>query len=395
MANTNIWEKVIKQAVGAAADWPVTTALDLLLNIFEEDISAINSKLDKLIESPFKEGVLILRDAKLSRSKKSECKLYEDAIGKFRKASVIIEGDLKSVESLLYGSYCWYMLGENKLAEAWLIDAYSKVKGLYRERVDKGNEENLKDPLWWITLFSAIGGSTLTYGGSLFLIGSLVVSAPILPALLPLGAGIGLFGVAGGSSRLSKFWQNSESYKKIKEVKEVRDSYIFAPLKNQNIPFEARTITQKQIDFNDLNNLLKNHDWQAANQETENLILDIIDRELHAYFLSSKDIHSIPCAVLHTIDTLWKDHSRDLFGFSIQDEIYKETRKSFEKYKKEIGVPENQEACKGYFPKCIRVLGITQTRTKMMGNAAYSEIIHVLDKRLLESLFSRLKTCRI
>ncbi len=244
------WEKIAEKTAGAAIGWSVSKVLSLLLTILSEETSAINSKLDKLLESPFKQGVINLRDASLAQSQKLKRELLIKARDKFLESKETSEGEIKCVESLIYGSYCYYLLGENQLSEVWLMDGYIETKNIYTEKVDKFSlsQENLKDPLFWVTVLTLSSSPAFLTWGTFALAGSLVVSAPILPALVPLGAGVGLIGTGIGSGKLSKYLQILEGYKKIQEVKKIRDSGIFSLLKNQNIPNEIKHISETKID---------------------------------------------------------------------------------------------------------------------------------------------------
>lgn len=138
---------------------------------------------------------------------------------------------------------------------------------------------------------------------------------------------------------------------------------------------------------------MSERNWKAADSETENLILDIIDRELHGYFLSPKDIDNIPLDSLRIIDKLWMKHSNGIFGFSIQKKIYREVSNSFEKYVQKV---EDKSTCKGHFPRCMRVLGSVKTKTnsRMIGGVTSNtthtetEIVYVFNEKLLKSLLS-------
>ncbi len=61
--------------------------------------------------------------------------------------------------------------------------------------------------------------------------------------------------------------------------------------------------------------------WKEADQETTAIMLEICDRQKAGY-LSIKDIEEFPCSDLHLIDTLWIEHTKGHFGFSIQQRIW-------------------------------------------------------------------------
>jgi hypothetical protein len=86
---------------------------------------------------------------------------------------------------------------------------------------------------------------------------------------------------------------------------------------NQNI------LTQKSADpdYNQLQNLLKNHQWQMADRQTTKLLLKILNK---AYWneVYPEDIAQFPCSELKKIDQLWLHYSNGHFGFSIQQTIW-------------------------------------------------------------------------
>ncbi|TAF03520.1 MAG: serine/threonine kinase [Nostocales cyanobacterium] len=67
--------------------------------------------------------------------------------------------------------------------------------------------------------------------------------------------------------------------------------------------------------------LLALQEWQAADQETERLILVIANREQKSW-LTSNSIENFPCDDLSIIDHLWVKFSNGNFGFSVQQRIY-------------------------------------------------------------------------
>lgn len=76
-----------------------------------------------------------------------------------------------------------------------------------------------------------------------------------------------------------------------------------------------------QADYTQLEELLRDGQWQEADQETENLMLKVADREDEGW-LDSDSINAFPCEVLREIDRLWVEYSDGKFGFSVQSQIY-------------------------------------------------------------------------
>ena len=89
---------------------------------------------------------------------------------------------------------------------------------------------------------------------------------------------------------------------------------------NQNPP---HILTQKFVDpdYHQLQNLLKNHQWQMADRQTTKLLLKILHK---AYWneVYPEDITQLPCVELKKIDQLWLHYSNGHFGFSIQQTIW-------------------------------------------------------------------------
>jgi len=78
------------------------------------------------------------------------------------------------------------------------------------------------------------------------------------------------------------------------------------------------------IDYTRLQNLLAAGQWQRANEVTKTIILRICEREADGEgWIRSQDIKKFPCQDVHTIDRLWMDYSKNRFGFSIQNAIWK------------------------------------------------------------------------
>lgn len=83
----------------------------------------------------------------------------------------------------------------------------------------------------------------------------------------------------------------------------------------------------KQHFYDELENLMKNKKWQQADEKTSLLILYIAKREEDRY-LGIEDIYKFPCQDLQKIDKKWLKASDNIFGFSLQKDIWiEETKK--------------------------------------------------------------------
>ena len=73
------------------------------------------------------------------------------------------------------------------------------------------------------------------------------------------------------------------------------------------------------VDYSQLEQLLKDENWKAADEETANQMLEVVGRDGR---LREEDIDKFPCEDLRTIDQLWVKYSNGHFGFSVQKRIY-------------------------------------------------------------------------
>ncbi len=71
----------------------------------------------------------------------------------------------------------------------------------------------------------------------------------------------------------------------------------------------------------DLDNLLKQQEWQAADQVTQALLLQSAHQEPGGY-LMPLSLAQIPCSLLHQINGRWQSASQGRFGFAKQNDIY-------------------------------------------------------------------------
>ncbi|KAB8320295.1 NACHT domain-containing protein [Tolypothrix campylonemoides VB511288] len=75
--------------------------------------------------------------------------------------------------------------------------------------------------------------------------------------------------------------------------------------------------------YNQLAHDLLSGEWQKADEETYQVMLQVAGRESQNYF-DSEDIENFPCDDLRIIDNLWVYASKGHFGFSVQKKIYQE-----------------------------------------------------------------------
>ena len=90
-----------------------------------------------------------------------------------------------------------------------------------------------------------------------------------------------------------------------------------------------------EADYTKLRDFLKQQKWQEANQETGEIMLQILSKEKEG-FIKPEDIDILPCDDLRTIDQLWVQASSGHFGFSVQKQIWKDVGGNLEENNYEI-----------------------------------------------------------
>ncbi|MDM9580217.1 AAA-like domain-containing protein [Nostoc sp. GT001] len=80
---------------------------------------------------------------------------------------------------------------------------------------------------------------------------------------------------------------------------------------------------------------LKNKDWESADQQTDQLMLNIAKREEQGY-LDYSDINRFSCPDLQKIDKLWFN-TDNRFGFRVQKEIWISTAQNYFQFAKTVG----------------------------------------------------------
>jgi serine/threonine protein kinase len=93
----------------------------------------------------------------------------------------------------------------------------------------------------------------------------------------------------------------------------------------QNVPVQnpVPLKSAKNIDYRELEQLLKTKQWYEADKLTNKLMLKAAGREKERW-IDLDSIKNFPCADLQTIDQLWVHYSDGLYGFSVQKQIYVE-----------------------------------------------------------------------
>jgi|LakMenEpi03Aug12_release.lakeMendotaPanAssembly.Ray.scaffolds.fasta_scaffold180475_1 hypothetical protein len=85
------------------------------------------------------------------------------------------------------------------------------------------------------------------------------------------------------------------------------------------------------MDYKVLRDLLAKENWKEAHEETERVIFAVAQLLVPSWgrpFWLTSGVHRIPCQDLRTIDRLWVKSSSGRFGFSAQNRIYQNLRKT-------------------------------------------------------------------
>ncbi|NES24515.1 MAG: hypothetical protein F6K41_37805 [Symploca sp. SIO3E6] len=106
-------------------------------------------------------------------------------------------------------------------------------------------------------------------------------------------------------------------------------------------------LTEQGIDYTTLYNLLTTEQWKEADKETARLMLRVAGREKKGW-LTRQNIEQFPCADLYTIDQLWVHYSGGRFGFSVQKQIWENSRKNDSILTKCVGWRPNGNWLKQY-----------------------------------------------
>lgn len=105
------------------------------------------------------------------------------------------------------------------------------------------------------------------------------------------------------------------------------------------------------ISYDRLAELLAQQKWRQANDQTFNLLLEVAGRSAQGW-MDIESYKTLPCADLQIMDRLWKDASREHFGFSVQLPIFLETGNkpgrlvddgTFERFADEVGWRRDNE----------------------------------------------------
>ena len=155
---------------------------------------------------------------------------------------------------------------------------------------------------------------------------------PVIPVLLP-----GVDQIPDNLLFLQEFrWISCETIDDIAYNIEWGITGVRPDHNNQSISYpQIELQTSRGVDYTKLRDFLKQQKWQEANEETGEIMLQILSKENEGW-IKSEDIDILPCDTLHTIDQLWIKASFGHFGFSVQKQIWKDVGGNLEENDYEI-----------------------------------------------------------
>lgn len=97
---------------------------------------------------------------------------------------------------------------------------------------------------------------------------------------------------------------------------------------------EDKLISESEVDYSFLQELLAEGAWEEADEETVVLMLEVAKR---GGLMSVNAAENFPISDLKTIDQLWVKYSNGRFGLSVQEQIWQEVGKDVEKFGEIVG----------------------------------------------------------
>jgi hypothetical protein len=94
----------------------------------------------------------------------------------------------------------------------------------------------------------------------------------------------------------------------------------------EGIPLDERfydipLLSAKGISYQSLQRLLAKQQWQDADRETLQRLLELAGQAERGW-LSAEDVQNLPCLDLQTLDQLWMRASQQRFGFTVQARLW-------------------------------------------------------------------------
>jgi serine/threonine protein kinase len=97
------------------------------------------------------------------------------------------------------------------------------------------------------------------------------------------------------------------------------------------------------VNYTQLQYFLAIEKWQLADQETWNVLCQVVGKPLGGY-LQAGDFYKFPCEDLMIIDQLWTKYSQGHFGLSVQTQIYEEVEREYNRFCDRVGWPTHNPA---------------------------------------------------
>ncbi|MEO1671161.1 MAG: GUN4 domain-containing protein [Cyanobacteria bacterium J06631_2] len=122
------------------------------------------------------------------------------------------------------------------------------------------------------------------------------------------------------SSLLQQQLTEQSLQSRIQELEQLQPTNVVSVPQIVSETEEVELRSERGVNYTKLHDLLKQQQWQAADEETTRVMLQAAKRENS--YLRTEDIKNFPCDDLRTINNLWLRYSDGKFGFSVQREIY-------------------------------------------------------------------------
>jgi hypothetical protein len=97
---------------------------------------------------------------------------------------------------------------------------------------------------------------------------------------------------------------------------------------------EDKLVSESGVDYSYLQTLLAEGAWEAADEETADLMLEATEQD-ELMFVDAAE--NFPISDLETIDRLWVKYSNGRFGLSVQKQLWQEVGQDLEKFGEIVG----------------------------------------------------------
>jgi len=134
--------------------------------------------------------------------------------------------------------------------------------------------------------------------------------------------------LAGGSQQLITMQDTSQEnvssqVRQVSALEENLEHSVGSSDKSQSYQSEVELVSECNIDYTKLRDLLRNGKWKEADLETYEVMIQAVGKKSEGHF-TSEELSNFPCVDLKTIDRLWVKYSNGKWGFSVQKHIWEE-----------------------------------------------------------------------